>query len=77
MSKNSNEVKRLSDNETRRLFRLLQTSPNQQQLDEFLTSLPQEETKTTSISRRIQNSQLSAALSWMDSSTLRSTHGKH
>lgn len=76
----SSAVKKLTPSQTRRLHNLIRENPqgvSQEDLDAFVSSCQAEETSRTSISRRIQNSQLSAALSWMDSNFLRSTHGKH
>ena len=77
MSIDSKEVRSLNENETRRLFRLLQTNPTPQDLWEFASSCQAEETSPTSTSRKIQNSQLSAALSLMSSNDLKRQSGEH
>lgn len=77
MSSDLKEVRRLTEGETRRLFRLLQTNPTPQQLWEFANSCQAEGTSPISTARKIQNSQLRAALSLMPSSSLRSEHGGH
>lgn len=77
MSIDSKEVRSLNENETRRLFRLLQMNPTPQDLWEFASSCQAEETSPTSTSRKIQNSQLSAALSLMSSSDLKRQSGEH
>lgn len=77
MSDLSSQVKRLSDTQTKRLKDLLKKNPRQSEIEAFVDSCLAEETSPISTSRKIQNSQLSAALSWMDSSSLRSTYGMH
>lgn len=77
MSKDLNEVRCLNENETRRLFRLLQTNPTPQDLWEFASSCQAEETSPTSISRKIQNSQLSSALSLISTKDLKRQSGEH
>ena len=71
------EVRRLNENETRRLFRLLQMNPTPQQLWEFASSCQAEETSPTSTSRKIQNSQLCSALSLMSWRDLKNLSGEH
>lgn len=77
MSKSLNEVRRLDDQQTRRLFRLLQLNPRQEEIEAFVDSCLQEETSPISTSQRIQNSQLSAAVSLMSSNDLRKLSGEH
>lgn len=77
MLRNSEVVKKLSKSQTKRLLHLLQMNPRQAEIEAFLDSCLLEETNPTSISRKIQNSQLRAALSWMDSNTLRSMYGNN
>lgn len=77
------KVKKLNEQQSRHLINLLKHNPERQEIEAFLETIPSddssqvEETSPISISRKIQNSQLSAALSLMDSSTLKSTHGMH
>lgn len=77
MSKVLKEVKKLNDRQTRRLFRLLQCNPRQAEIEAFVNSCLHEETNPTSTSRKIQNSQMSAALSSISSRDLKAQSGEH
>lgn len=77
MKRLTENVRKLTPEQTRRLKSLLAKKPRQSEIEAFVDSCLAEETKSTSISRRIQNSQLRAALSLMDWSTWSGTYGMH
>lgn len=56
---------KLTEQDTKRLFRLLQTNPTPDQLSQFAASCRVEETSPTSPSRKTLESQMLAAVSWM------------
>ena len=76
-SETLSKVRKLSKSQTKRLKELLKTNPRQSEIEAFLSSCQVGETSPISTVRKIQNSQLSAALSLMDWSTSNGTHGMH
>lgn len=73
----SSEAKKLRNSQVQRLQLLLSTNPSQEEIERFLRLCLREGTKDISIVRRIQNSQLHAALRLMASNTLKRISGMH